>query len=45
LEDELKSQGKRLGDADLAEIDQIWNQIKDQTLNAQRSTSNIEGRL
>jgi tetrapyrrole methylase family protein/MazG family protein len=45
LEDELKSQGKRLGDADLAEMDQIWNQIKDQTLNAQRSTSNIEGRL
>jgi len=34
LEDELKSQGKRLGDADLAEMDQIWNQIKDQTLNA-----------
>src|ERR1700726_519221 len=45
LEDELKSQGKRLGDADLAEMDQIWNQIKDQRLNAQRSTSNIEGRL
>jgi MazG family protein len=45
LEDELKSQGKRLGDADLAEMDQIWNQIKDQTLNAQRSTPNIEGRL
>jgi MazG family protein len=45
MEDELKSQGKRLGDADLAEMDRIWNQIKDQTLNAQRSTSNIEGRL
>ncbi len=45
LEDELKSQGKRLGDADLAEMDQIWNQIKNQTLNAQRSTSNIEDRL
>jgi len=28
LEDELQSQGKRLGDVDLAELDKIWNQIK-----------------
>jgi uncharacterized protein YabN with tetrapyrrole methylase and pyrophosphatase domain len=28
LEDELKSQGKRLGDVDLAEMDAIWNEIK-----------------
>ena len=34
LEDELKSQGKRLGDVDLAEMDAIWGRIK--TENAQR---------
>ena len=28
LEDELKLQGKRLGDVDLAEMDAIWNEIK-----------------
>ena len=28
LEDELQAQGKRLGDADLAELDEIWNRIK-----------------
>jgi MazG family protein len=28
VEDELKSRGKKLGDADLAELDGIWNQIK-----------------
>jgi len=28
LEDELRSRGKRLGDADLAELDEIWNAIK-----------------
>ena len=28
LEDELQSQGKRLGDVDLAELDEIWNRIK-----------------
>jgi MazG family protein len=28
LEDELQAQGKRLGDADLAELDEIWNKIK-----------------
>jgi MazG family protein len=30
LEDELQAQGKRLGDVDLAELDQIWNQVKSQ---------------
>jgi MazG family protein len=28
LEDELKAQGKRLGDVDLAELDEIWDKIK-----------------
>ena len=28
LEDELQAQGKRLGDVDLAELDQIWNRVK-----------------
>jgi MazG family protein len=28
LEDELQAQGKRLGDADLAELDEIWNEVK-----------------
>src|SRR5881396_3025026 len=28
LEDQLQTQGKRLGDADLAELDEIWNEIK-----------------
>jgi len=29
LEDELQRQGKKLGDLDLAEMDAIWNQIKE----------------
>jgi MazG family protein len=28
LENELRAQGKRLGDVDLAEMDEIWNRIK-----------------
>jgi MazG family protein len=28
LEDDLKSRGKRLGDVDLAELDEIWTKIK-----------------
>jgi MazG family protein len=28
LENELQSRGKRLGDVDLAEMDEIWNEIK-----------------
>src|ERR1700726_2993652 len=28
LEDELRAQGKKLGDVDLAELDAIWNEIK-----------------
>lgn len=35
LEDELRAQGKKLGDADLGELDAIWNKIKE---NAQRPT-------
>ena len=46
LEDELKGRGKRLGDADLAEMDAIWNQIKKNvqrpTSNPQRSTSELD---
>lgn len=41
LEDELHGKGKRLGDVDLAELDQIWNAIK-KTPNAQRVTSKTE---
>jgi len=36
LEDELRRQGKRLGDVDLVELDAIWNQVKN---NLQRPTS------
>ena len=39
VEDELRRQGKRLGDVDLAEMDAIWNEIK---ANAQRRTSNAQ---
>ena len=39
LEDELKTRGKKIGDVDLAEMDMIWNEIKN---NAQRRTSNAE---
>jgi tetrapyrrole methylase family protein/MazG family protein len=28
LEDELKARGKKLGEAELAEMDAIWNEIK-----------------
>ena len=31
VEDELRVQGKRLGDVDLAELDEIWNRIKNAT--------------
>src|SRR6266700_3470249 len=37
LEDELQAQGKRLGDADLAAMDAIWNEIK-RTPNIPRPT-------
>ena len=37
LEDELKGRGKQLGESDLAEMDEIWNQIK-RTSNAQHPT-------
>src|SRR5438874_4675712 len=40
LEDELQSHGKRLGDVNLTELDEIWNQIK-KTPNAQRPAPNI----
>jgi len=41
LEDELRSRGKKLGEVDLAELDTIWNQIKE-TPNAERPTPNAE---
>jgi MazG family protein len=31
LEDELMARGKKLGDVDLAELDQIWNNVKKDT--------------
>ena len=40
LEDELKSQGKRLGEVGLAEMDEIWDRIKAE--NAQRPTPNAQ---
>ena len=40
LEDELRAQGKKLGEADLAELDASWNKIKEE--NAQRPTSNAQ---
>ena len=40
LEDELRRQGKPLGDVDLAEMDAIWERIK-KTPNVQRSTPNV----
>jgi MazG family protein len=36
LEEELRSRGKRLGDVDLAEMDQIWNRIKTMTKSERR---------
>ena len=39
LEDELRAQGKNLGDVDLAGLDAIWNRIKE---NVQRPTSNAQ---
>jgi len=42
LEDELKTSGKKLGDVQLAEMDTIWDRIK-QTSNAQRRMPNTQG--
>jgi MazG family protein len=41
LEDELQLRGKKLGDVDLAEMDKIWNQIKE-TRNDEPPTPNTE---
>src|SRR6266480_6487380 len=40
LEDELRRRGKRLGDVDMPEMDEIWNEIK-KTPNVQCSAPNI----
>jgi MazG family protein len=40
LEDELHAQGKKLGDVDLAELDEIWNEIKK---NDEARMTNVEG--
>lgn len=40
LEDELRARGKKLGEVDLAELDQIWNKIKAE--NVERRTSNAQ---
>ena len=42
LEDELKARGRKLGDAGLEEMDEIWNRIKAETPNAERPTPNVE---
>lgn len=46
LEEELRAQGKKLGDVDLAELDAIWNKIKENvqhpTLNAQSSELDVQ---
>jgi MazG family protein len=39
LEDELKARGKQLGDVDLAEMDEIWDEVK-KTPNVERPTPN-----
>jgi len=39
LEDELKARGKKLGDVDLAEMDEIWDRIK----NDEARMTNAEG--
>jgi len=41
LEDELKKRGRKLGEVELAEMDAIWDQIK-QMSNAQRPTPNTQ---
>lgn len=41
LEDELRSRGKKLGDVELPEMDEIWNAIKKTSNNEQR-TPNTE---
>ena len=41
LEDELKTRGGKLGEAELAEMDAIWNEIK-QTSNAEHPTPNAQ---
>ena len=40
VEDELRARGKKLGEAGLEELDEIWNQIK--TENAERRASNAQ---
>ena len=48
LEDELRAQGKKLGEVDLAELDAIWDRIKTENAQlrklsrAKRSTSNAQ---
>jgi len=39
LEDELKTRGKKLGEVDLAEMDKIWDRIK----NDETRMTNAEG--
>jgi nucleoside triphosphate diphosphatase len=41
MEDELKTRGRKLGEVELAELDAIWDTIK-QTSNARRSTPKAE---
>ena len=47
LEDELKTRGRKLGEVELAEMDAIWDEIKNEesngpTLNFHRESSTFE---
>lgn len=42
LEDELQARGKQLGDADLAELDAIWDAIKEKAPNIEHPRPNAE---
>jgi len=42
LEDKLKTRGKQLGESDLAEMDEIWNQIKRTSKGPSRTGINVQ---
>ena len=42
LEDELQARGKQLGDVDLAQLDAIWDAIKEKEPNIEHPTPNAE---
>jgi uncharacterized protein YabN with tetrapyrrole methylase and pyrophosphatase domain len=42
LEDELQAQGKQLGEVDLAQLDAIWDAIKEKAPNIEHPRPNAE---